>query len=42
MKKKYLKPQMNTYNMPRFSLLAESNPAVKICDDEEIYEDGIL
>ena len=42
MKKKYLKPQMNTYDMPRFSLLAGSDPAMKICDDEEINEDGIL
>ena len=42
MKKKYMKPQMNTYNMPRFSLLAGSDPDMNIIYGEEINEDRIL
>ena len=41
MKKNYMKPQMNTYKMPRFSLLAGSDPNMNIYS-EEIDENRIL
>ncbi|MGM9778586.1 MAG: hypothetical protein ACI3ZD_09675 [Prevotella sp.] len=41
MKKKYMKPQMNTYNIPRFSILAGSDPTMNMYD-EEINENRIL